>query len=127
MNCDGNEHPDFCDLRDCAGSAWCSDCNGNGILDGCDVDPNDPDHDGEVWQDCIDGGPNGRPDECECLGDVAGGGDGQINLGDLQALLSNYGMSPAEYRDGDLNCDGIVDLEDLQRLLSDYGSDCSSP
>ena len=34
-DCNDNEIPDFCDLRDCDGSPWCDDCNGDEILDGC--------------------------------------------------------------------------------------------
>lgn len=39
-----------------------SDCNGNGVLDSCDVDPTDPDGNGEVSADC---NGNGVPDECD--------------------------------------------------------------
>ena len=50
-------------------------------------------------------------------------GDGDIDLADLQILLSNYGMtSGATYEDGDLDGDGDVDLADLQMLLSNYGT-----
>ncbi len=38
------------------------DCNGNGVPDGDDIDPTDPDGDGLVSDDCND---NGVPDECE--------------------------------------------------------------
>ena len=34
-DCDGNAVPDFCDMRDCDGSAWCGDCNDDDILDVC--------------------------------------------------------------------------------------------
>ena len=47
--------------------------------------------------------------------------DGDVDLGDLAALLSNYGMSGAGYEDGDLDGDGDVDLSDLAGLLSNYG------
>ncbi len=39
-----------------------NDCNDNGVQDDCDIDPTDPDGDGEVSPD-ING--NGIPDECE--------------------------------------------------------------
>ena len=38
------------------------DCNANGVPDDCDVDPNDPDGDGQVSEDC---NTNGVPDECD--------------------------------------------------------------
>ena len=34
-DCNENDIPDFCDLRDCDGSPWCDDCNEDEILDGC--------------------------------------------------------------------------------------------
>ena len=40
------------------------DCNGNGEADACDLDPTDPDGNGEVSRDCNN---NGVPDECETL------------------------------------------------------------
>lgn len=41
------------------------DCNNNGIPDIQDVDPTDPDGDGEISNDC---NANGRPDECDLAG-----------------------------------------------------------
>lgn len=58
----------------------CDDCNGNGIPDALDIDPTDPDGNGQVSRDC---NGNGIPDECEpdCNGngipdecDIATGG-----------------------------------------------------
>lgn len=49
-------------------------------------------------------------------------GDGDVDLGDLATLLSNYGMTEgAVYTDGDLDGDGDVDLSDLAELLAHYG------
>jgi hypothetical protein len=79
-DCDGNGIPDECDIAD--GAADCNgdglmdvcdlgeDCNGNGVPDACDIDNGDED-------DC-DG--NGRPDSC----DIADGGD-QNGNGELDA------------------------------------------
>ncbi len=55
---------DACDT--CDYSASCvdltnNDCNGNGERDDCDIDPSDPDGNGQISADC-DG--NGVPDEC---------------------------------------------------------------
>ena len=52
------------------------------------------------------------------------GGDGQVSLADLAALLANYGetdMTPAE---GDFDGDRDVDLADLAQLLGVYGATC---
>ncbi len=59
----------------------------------------------------------------DCPGDLDG--NSQVNLADLQILLSNYGtMSGAAYEDGDLDGNGTVDLADLQALLAAYGDVC---
>ena len=61
--------------------------------------------------------------ETACLGDLDG--DNDIDLSDLAALLSNYGMTGgATNEDGDLDEDGDVDLSDLASLLSVYGTTC---
>ena len=57
-----------------------------------------------------------------CLYDLDG--DGQIGLGDLAILLSNYGESGMTYDDGDFTGDGYVGLDDLAALLGEYGTDC---
>ena len=57
-----------------------------------------------------------------CHGDLDG--DLDVDLSDLQILLSNYGLSGVEYEDGDLDEDGDVDLSDLQELLAMYGTIC---
>ncbi len=59
-DCNENGVPDLCDIH----LETSGDCNGNAIPDDCDVDPSDPDGDGEVSRD-YDG--NGTPDECECF------------------------------------------------------------
>lgn len=51
-------------------------------------------------------------------------GDGQVNVADLGALLSNFGMSGATAGDGDLNGDEAVDVSDLGLLLSRFGVNC---
>ena len=69
-DCNGNGVPDDCDLAgggspDANGNGVpdeCEDCNGNGVPDEWDVDPNDPDGNGQVSGDCQ---PDGIPDECQ--------------------------------------------------------------
>lgn len=92
-------------------------------------EPDDRDIDGHwrVWDGDEDG-------ECRvdmgsdefgshCPGDLDG--DDDIDLGDLAALLANYGttsgMTP---EDGDFDLDGDVDLSDLSALLAVYGTTC---
>lgn len=51
-DCNLNMMPDECE----------ADCNGNGVPDDCDLDPTDPDGNGNVSEDC---NQNGYPDECD--------------------------------------------------------------
>jgi 1,4-alpha-glucan branching enzyme len=50
-------------------------------------------------------------------------GNGQIDLADLSALLTNYGLSGAGL-EGDIDGDNDVDLADLSALLSAFGTAC---
>lgn len=113
VDCNRNGIDDAQDLANCDGSPWCSDCNGTGTLDECDIDDgssNDINH-------------NGVPDECECLGDLDG--DNDVDLADLAQLLGNYGTtSGATYEQGDIDADDDVDLADLAALLGAYGTTC---
>jgi hypothetical protein len=53
--------------------------------------------------------------------------DGEVELGDLAALLANFGTrlphgsGPAPYVHGNLDCDRDVDLTDLATLLANFG------
>jgi len=52
-------------------------------------------------------------------------GDGDVDLGDLAVMLSNFGTpSGALPEDGDLDGDGDVDLADLAVQLANFGSVC---
>ncbi len=59
-----------------------------------------------------------------CDGDLDG--DRAVGLGDLAALLVNFGQSGGVTRsDGDIDCDGDVDLTDLATLLASFGTACN--
>lgn len=68
----------------------------------------------------IDTGP--IPVPANRTGDL--NGDGQVDLGDLSTLLSNFGATDSTPADGDIDADGDVDLDDLSALLSTFGSSC---
>lgn len=51
-------------------------------------------------------------------------GDGEVGLGDLSILLSNFGLSGVDPEQGDLDGDGEVSLGDLSILLSNFGLPC---
>ena len=56
-DCNANGVADACNLRDLTSR----DCNANGFPDECDINPADPDHNGQVSVDC---NTDGVPDEC---------------------------------------------------------------
>ncbi|MHC5006375.1 MAG: dockerin type I domain-containing protein, partial [Planctomycetota bacterium] len=84
-----------------------SDCNGNGVLDSCDIDNNTSDDDNG----------NGIPDECECPADFDG--DGQVGITDFLALLAAWGPNPGHV--ADLDGDGQVGITDFLALLAAWG------
>jgi hypothetical protein len=47
--------------------------------------------------------------------------DGQVDVGDLGILASNYGRTAATWTMGDYNADAVVDVGDLGILASRYG------
>ena len=58
-----------------------------------------------------------------CTGDLDH--DGDIDISDLSALLSNFGMAAgATFEQGDSDGDGDVDITDLAALLGVFGSQC---
>jgi hypothetical protein len=83
------------------------DCNGNGVLDACDIaDGTSQDTNG-----------NGIPDECECPADLDG--DGNVGAFDLAMLLGGWGPCPG--CPADMDGDGAVGPFDLALLLGDWG------
>ncbi|MFQ5495007.1 MAG: hypothetical protein ACE5EX_06460 [Phycisphaerae bacterium] len=84
------------------------DCNGNGVADACDVDPSDPDGDGQVSEDC---NTNGIPDVCEADSD----GDGAID--DCEDCpddpdKTEPGQCGCGTPDVDTDGDGLLDCDD---------------
>lgn len=47
--------------------------------------------------------------------------DGKVDFADLVALARHYGMSNANFSDGDFNGDGNVGFDDLVVLARNYG------
>ncbi|MCI0365874.1 MAG: hypothetical protein L0219_18600 [Phycisphaerales bacterium] len=93
--------------------AMSSDCNGNGVWDGCDISEGVS----------ADGNGNGIPDECEsasCVADIApeGAPDGVVNVADLLAVIGAWGSTRGP---ADINGDGIVDVEDLLSVVGNWG------
>ncbi len=104
-DCDGNGIPDYQDLAACASDPRCLDCNGNQVLDGCDIDPGDPDGDGCV---SLDADGDLIPDECTSSG-VGEGGSGGIEF----RARPNLTRGPARFHFGTvLRAGGTVTLFD---------------
>lgn len=71
----------------------------------------------------VDRGAYEYQNPCSLAGDL--NGSGAVDLSDLTALLSHFGMpSGATYAMGDVDGDGAVTLNDLTILLSTFGSSC---
>ena len=126
--CYDNNIPDECDLADCDGSPWCSDCQPNGILDWCDINEG-------TSQDT---NTNGIPDECEgdpCSGQERGdtNGDGSINSLDIDPFVVAV-SNPAQYNvnyapllwecTGDINCDGSMNSLDIDPFVECLSGSC---
>jgi hypothetical protein len=68
---------------------------------------------------------NGIPDECDCLGDVDG--DFDVDLDDLTLLLQAFGACSGEpdyVSAADADDSGCIDLDDLTILLQRFGQSC---
>jgi hypothetical protein len=94
------------------------DCDGNSAIDAIEIceDPGLDTNGDWILDVCL----------TPCPWDVApapGSGDGLVGLGDLNALLSNWGACPAPcaYDFAPAGGDGLVGLGDLNALLSNWG------
>ena len=86
------------------------DCNGNGILDLCEiVDHSSPDKDGDGMLDECAGAP--------CPGDLDG--DDVVGFTDIVSLLAAWGPCPGCA--ADLNGDDAVTFDDLVAMLASWG------
>jgi hypothetical protein len=103
--------PDHIDNCPAIANPTQADCNSNGVGDVCEIAAGAPDFN----HDTI-------PDTCQCLADLFV--DGQVNGGDLGALLSQWGSATANTA-SDLNRDGFVNGADLGYLLNAWGP-CSN-
>jgi hypothetical protein len=145
-DCNLNGVPDECDIASGASADLdgngvpdeCEDCNGNGVPDGWDVDPADPDGNGEISADCQ---PDGVPDECQLAGNDCNSdgvpddcqlGENDCNgngvpdecdiAGGTSADANGNGVPDECDCPGDFDGDWDIDLADLQRMLAHYGS-----
>jgi len=114
-DCNGNSVPDNQDLANCDGSPWCSDCNGNGRLDTCDLQAG-------TSRDC---NSNLVPDECEPDSD----NDGFID--DCEACPHDPaktmpGQCGCGVPDTDSDSDGVADCLDQCPGEPDLDSDADS-
>jgi hypothetical protein len=118
-DCNNNGTEDGDELAGCDGSPWCSDCNGNDILDTCDI----------IYGTSQDLDGNDVPDECErCVcGDVDRSG-GAVDLNDFATFAVCYGLGgPAgdctepDFECSDINADGTVNLSDFATFAIWYG------
>lgn len=60
--------------------------------------------------------------DVQCLGDIDGSND--IDIGDLDVLLANFGTLGVTINEGDLNDDGANDIGDLAILLALFQTPC---
>ena len=90
-----------------------ADCNGNGLLDACDL---------QTGQSA-DADGNGVPDECQIPGDL--NCDGVVDLFDIDpfvlAQTNAAGYAAAfpgcDRMNADANTDGVVDLFDIEPFV----------
>jgi hypothetical protein len=81
------------------------DCNANLRPDACDI------ADGLVE----DANGNGVPDVCECIGDITG--DGEVDVDDVLGLIAAWGTDG-----GDVDGDGHTGVNDLLLMLEAWGA-----
>jgi FG-GAP repeat protein len=96
-----------------SGSAYAftglGDCNGNDILDACDIENGTS----------ADANADGMPDECQCAPDLTG--DGLLGFFDVAAFLNAFAAGAAP---GDWTGDGVFDFFDVSAYLGDFAAGC---
>jgi len=118
VNCPGDEaNPNYAITLVCGGGKI-TDCNENGIDDAADIAAG-------TSKDCFDfaaaagtaGGPNGIPDECECVADW--NRDGTSNSTDVSDFINTFFADQAGGgSDGDVNCDGVSNSTDVSDFIN---------
>jgi len=100
------------------GGGKITDCNENGVDDAADIAAG-------TSKDCFDfaaaagtaGGPNGIPDECECVADW--NRDGTSNSTDVSDFINTFFADQAGGgSDGDVNCDGVSNSTDVSDFIN---------
>lgn len=127
LDCNVNDIPDECDIRDCEGDPACADCNANLQLDNCEShdDCNDDgiadicqpeldlDSDGDGIRDCLDNCP-GKANVDQLDGDANG-------LGDACDSLLALGPCPAPIVAGPETLEGATVSFALPLAQNGYG------
>jgi len=99
-------------VPDVPGGIVGTDCDGNGRDDACDILAGASDLNGD-----------GVLDVCQCLGDLDG--DRDVDLDDLTSLLRAFAGPDVPAAGGDVDGDGDTDLDDMTILLVRFGAPCS--
>lgn len=136
---DQNGVPDCCDQGVPCSTPSGEDCNGNGVLDSCELEDNDCNTNGipddcEGFEDCNGNGTgdvcdiasgasqdinqDGVPDECQCIADIIS--DGVVDFQEVLAILNDWGPCGPPCPP-DINADGEVSFIDLLRVLDAWG------
>jgi hypothetical protein len=129
-DCDRNGVSDDVDFANCDGSAWCSDCNNNGVLDVCDIDRNSSSdyNENNIPDECeTDCNSNGYPDDFELAEGITPdcNSNGIPDDCDVAAQTSddiNANLIPDEC-EPDCNSNGLPDSWDI--TLGD-SADCNA-
>jgi hypothetical protein len=117
VNCPGAENqPNYVVTLTCGGAIV--DCNDNGVDDAADIKAG-------TSNDCFDfaaapntaGGPNGVPDECECVADW--NRDGISNSTDVSDFINTFFADQTSGGlNGDVNCDGVSNSTDVSDFIN---------
>ncbi len=129
LDCDDDGVADFQAIL--AGTV--SDCDLNGIPDSCDLDPTDPDLNGETSLDCNGNGVpdscdandcngNGVPDDCDLMSGLSADTDSNLIPDECEAVVLFVDSDAVGSNHGTSWSDAYVDLQDALRIASTAGS-----